>query len=256
MHLTVLGSGAACPPAGGVCSGYLLEDRGVRVLLDCGHGVAAALLERRPDADIDHIIISHMHADHFIDVLPLRFRLTRDMAGLRERRVRLHLPPGGRATFAEVLSAVCFPPDFLENTFTVEEYAAGRSLTLDDGLSEGLTAHFVEGLHYVPGYAVRIEGSRSLVYSGDTAPSEAVAALARGADLMLCEATLDEPEDGPVRGHLTALQAVELARGAGVGRLVLTHFWFDSDREAIHAQAQAAFAGSVAAAYDGMTIEV
>ena len=252
MHLTVLGSGAACPPAGGVCSGYLLEDRGVRVLLDCGHGVAAALLERRPDADIDHIIVSHMHADHFIDVLPLRFRLTRDMAGLAERRVRLHLPPGGRATFAEVLSAVCFPPDFLENTFTVEEYAAGGSLTL----GEGVTARFAEGVHYVPGYAVRIDGSAALVFTGDTAPSDAVTALARGADLMLSEATLDEPEDGPVRGHLTAQQAAQLASEAEVGRLILTHFWFDSDREAMRAQAQRGFAGSVAAAYDGMAIEI
>ena len=252
MHLTVLGSGAACPPAGGVCSGYLLEDRGVRVLLDCGHGVAAALLERCPDADLDHIIVSHMHADHFIDVLPLRFRLTRDMAGLAERRVRLHLPPGGRATFAEVLSAVCFPPDFLENTFIVEEYVAGRSLTL----GEGVTARFAEGVHYVPGYAVRIDGSASLVFTGDTAPSDAVTALARGADLMLSEATLDEPEDGPVRGHLTAQQAAQLAGDAGVERLILTHFWFDSDREAMRAQAQRGFAGSVAAAYDGMTIEV
>ena len=252
MHLTVLGSGAACPPAGGVCSGYLLEDRGVRVLLDCGHGVAAALLERRPDADIDHIIVSHMHADHFIDVLPLRFRLTRDMDGLAERRVRLHLPPGGRATFAEVLSAVCFPPDFLENTFTVGEYAAGGSLTL----GEGVTARFAEGVHYVPGYAVRIDGSAALVFTGDTAPSDAVTALARGADLMLSEATLDEPEDGPVRGHLTAQQAAQLASEAEVGRLILTHFWFDSDREAMRAQAQRGFAGSVAAAYDGMTIEI
>lgn len=252
MHLTVLGSGAACPPPGGVCSGYLLEDLGRRLLLDCGHGAAAALLERRPDADIDHIIISHMHADHFIDVLPLRFRLTRDMAGLPAPTVRLHLPPGGRARFAEVLAAVHFPPDFLENTFIVEEYPPGGALTLADGL----TARFVEGVHYVPGYAVRIDGSRSLVYTGDTAPSENVAALARGADLMLCEATLDEPEDGPVRGHLTALQAVELAHAAGVARLVLTHFWFDSDREAARAEAQAAFAGSVAAAYDGMQIEL
>ena len=252
MHLTVLGSGAACPPAGGVCSGYLLEDRGVRVLLDCGHGVAAALLARRPDVDIDHVIISHMHADHFIDVLPLRFRLTRDMTGLQEQRIRLHLPPGGRATFGEVLSAVCFPPDFLENTFIVEEYAAGGSLTL----GEGLTARFAEGVHYVPGYAVRIEGSASLVFTGDTAPSDAVIALARGADVMLSEATLDEPEDGPVRGHLTAQQAAQLAGGAGVERLVLTHFWFDSDREAMRAQAQRGFAGSVAAAYDGMELKV
>ena len=111
-------------------------------------------------------------------------------------------------------------------------------------------------MHYVPGYAVRIDGSATLVFTGDTAPSDAVTELARGADLMLSEATLDEPEDGPVRGHLTAQQAAQLASEAEVGRLILTHFWFDSDREAMRAQAQRGFAGSVAAAYDGMTIEI
>ncbi len=252
MRLTVLGSGAACPPAGGACSGYLVEAGGQRILLDCGHGVAAALLERQPDAAIDHIIISHMHADHFIDVLPLRFRLTREMAGLPAPRVRLHLPPGGIADFAAVLSAVCFPPDFLSNTFLIDEYSPTAPLELGGGLR----AAFAEGVHYIPCYAVRIDGPRSLVYTGDTAPSEAVAALAAGADLLLSEATLDEPEAGPIRGHLTAVQAAALARAAGVKRLILTHFWFDSDREAFCAAARAEFAGTVAAAYDGMQVEV
>ena len=252
MRLTVLGSGAACPPAGGVCSGYLLEDRGCRVLLDCGHGVAPALLQCRPDADLDHIIISHMHADHFIDVIPLRFRLTRDMSGLDAPRVRLHLPPGGIATFAEVLAAVCFPPDFLSSVFIIDEYAPGAEIPLGNGL----TARFAEGIHYIPGYAVRIDGSRSLVYTGDTAPSDNIGALAQGADLMLSEATLDEPEEGPVRGHLTARQAADLAAAADVQRLILTHFWFDTDREAVCKEAQARFAGTVAAAYDGMQLDL
>ncbi len=251
MRLTVLGSGAACPPAGGICSAYLIEVRGVCILLDCGHGAAGALLEHRPDADIDHIIISHMHADHFIDVLPLRFRLTREMTGLRDRRVQLHLPPGGIAAFADVLRAVCFPADFLSNTFQVCEYAAGSTVALGDGV----TAMFAEGLHYIPSHAVRIDGERSLVYTGDTAPTAEVVELARGADILLSEATLDEPEAGPERGHLTAAQAAELARAAGVERLILTHFWFDTDRAAACAAARAEFAGTVAAAYDGMQVE-
>lgn len=252
MRLTVLGSGAACPPAGGVCSGYLLEDGGLSILLDCGHGVAGALLAARPRVDIGHIVISHMHADHFIDVLPLRFRLTRDMAGLAKPSVRLHLPPGGIAAFAAVLSAICFPPDFLSSTFIVEEYTPGQTIRL----AEGASASFVEGVHYIPGCAVRIDGAKSLVYSGDTAPSERLAAFAAGADLLLCEATLHEPEAGPVRGHLTPRQAAALAAAAGIPRLLLTHFWFDADRTAACREAQNEFAGSVAAAYDGMQIEL
>ena len=73
---------------------------------------------------------------------------------------------------------------------------------------------------------------------------------------MLSEATLDEPEEGPVRGHLTARQAAELAAAANVQRLILTHFWFDTDREAVCKEAQARFAGTVAAAYDGMQLDL
>ena len=250
MRLTVLGSGAACPPAGGASSGYLVEDRGISVLLDCGHGIAAALLTERPDADIDHIIISHMHADHFIDVIALRFRFSRDMAGLPQPALQLHLPPGGREVMAKVLDAVCFPPDFLDNTFTVAEY--GPDAPVD--LGGGLRARFALGVHYVPGWSMRLDGDSSLVYTGDTAPSDAVADLARGADLLLAEATLSEPECGEVRGHLTPAQAAELAREAQVGQLILTHFWFDGDRHEACVAAGTIFDGPVLSAFDGLRI--
>ena len=130
MRLTVLGSGAACPPGGQNSSGYLVETGrddagGRRLLLDCGHGVASALLAVRPQADIDDIWVTHMHADHFIDVLALRFRVSRLLTGVpeAERRITLHLPPGGRAKLEVILAAVSFPADFLDRAFRVREYA-------------------------------------------------------------------------------------------------------------------------------------
>lgn len=250
MRVTVIGSGAACPPAGGNSSGYLVEADGAALLLDCGHGVAAGLLALRPRADIDAVVISHMHADHFIDLLALRFRLCRDLAGPDRRSVRLLLPPGGRAALAQIIRAVCFPPDFIDNTFIVEEY--------DEGGIElaGAALRFARGEHYVPSCAARVEaGGRSLAYTGDTAPSGAIAELARGADALLAEATMSEPETGEVRGHMTPLEAAELARQAGVGRLFLTHFWFDADRAAAAAEARRVFDGAESV-FDGMTIDL
>ena len=251
MRLTILGSGAACAGAGGNSSGYLVEDKGVSVLLDCGHGVASSLLALTQPAEIDHIFVSHMHADHFIDLLPLRFAVTKDMGGLPERRGCLHLPPGGRATLAQVLSAVSFPSDFLETVWNVREYQPGESYTLASGLQVRLAG----GVHYIPGWAIRIDGSSSLTYTGDTAPSDAVCELAAGSDLLLAEATLDEPECGAVKGHLTASQAAELATSAQVGRLMLTHFWFDTDRQAVADQAAPHFQGPVLVASDGLVTE-
>ncbi len=250
MRLTVLGSGAACPPGGGASSGYLVEDRGRRILLDCGHGVASALLAEYPQPDLDAIMISHMHADHFIDLLPLRFRLTRDMNGLPEQQIALYLPPGGSEALQQILAAVCFPLDFFQSVFAIHEYDSSTAVELGDGLQ----ARFAGGVHYIPGWALRIDGSSSLTYTGDTAPSPSVCELAFGSAVLLAEATLDEPEQGPVRGHLTAAQAAELAREARVGRLLLTHFWFDADREAAAETASRIFGGEVAAVYDGMNV--
>jgi ribonuclease BN (tRNA processing enzyme) len=251
MRLTVLGSGAACAGSGGNSSGYLVEDVGLRILLDCGHGVASTLVDMMPPGELDHIFVSHMHADHFIDLLPLRFAVTRQMEGLTERQGYLHLPPGGHEVLAQLLSAVCFPADFFDSVWHVREYHPGKSLEL----SAKLRVEAAGGVHYIPGWAIRINGSSSLTYTGDTAPSEAVRQLAVGSDLLLAEATLDEPECGPVQGHLTATQAADLATTAQVAQLMLTHFWFDADRKAVAEQAALRFRGTVTVANDGLVTE-
>ena len=251
MRLTVLGSGAACAGAGGNCSGYLLEDDGVRVLLDCGHGVASTLIGLTPPESIDQIIISHMHADHFIDLLPLRFAITKDMAGLDAPAGQLHLPPGGIRAMQLLLDAVSFPRSFFDSVWRVSEYRPGEALDL----GANLRARFADGVHYIPVWAVRIDGSSSLTYTGDTAPCAEVRDLAAGSDLLLAEATLDEPECGPVRGHLTAHQAAELAASAGVGKLMLTHFWHDADRADAARAARRRLDIDVLIATDGAVVE-
>lgn len=251
MRLTVLGSGAACAGDGGNCSGYLVEDSDVCILLDCGHGVASTLVGVRSPDEIDHIFISHMHADHFIDLLPLRFAVTKDLAGLSQPCGHLHLPPGGRGALAKLLEAVCFPGDFFDCVWNVCEYQPGAPMELSDGLQ----ARFAVGVHYIPGWAIRIDGSSSLTYTGDTAPSNEICELARGSDLLLAEATLDEPELGPVKGHLTPSQAAELAKAAAVRRVMLTHFWYDADRDVAAQTARAHLDCAVLVAHDGAVIE-
>ena len=252
MRLTVLGSGAACAGEGGNSSGYLIEDAGVRILLDCGHGVASSLVAMMSAAEVAHVFISHMHADHFIDLLPLRFAVTKDMNGLPSPRNCLHLPPGGRDALSHYLAAVSFPDDFFDTVWQVREYQAGETYEL----AAGLRARLAGGVHYIPGWAIRIDGSASLTYTGDTAPSPAICELAAGSDLLLAEATLDEPEDGPVQGHLTATQAAELAQNAAVRRLMLTHFWHDADRELAAQAAKQLLSCSVLVAYDGAVLDL
>lgn len=252
MRLTVLGSGAACAGAGGNSSGYLIEDAGVRILLDCGHGVASSLVGMMPAGELDHIFVSHMHADHFIDLLPLRFAVCKELDGLSRPRGCLHLPPGGRGVLTQLLGAVSFPEDFFDRVWQVREYQPGETYEL----AEGLRARLAGGVHYIPGWAIRIDGSSSLTYTGDTAPSPAICELAQDSDLLLAEATLDEPEDGPVRGHLTATQAAELAKAATVRRLMLTHFWYDADRDLAAQAARQLLSCSVMVAYDGAVLEL
>ncbi len=251
MRLTILGAGAACPPGGQNSSGYLVEDQGHTLLLDCGHGVASALLARRPAFDVQDILISHLHIDHFIDIVALRFRLSRDLDGLRHPTVRLHLPPGGRGRLRQMMTAGEFPPDFLETAFVVQEYSAAAPLRLGP-----LTVRIAEAVHYVRAYGMRVEGSATLAYSGDTAPCDSVVALARDADVFLCEATLAEPEHGAVKGHCTAAQAAIMARQANARALLLTHYWFDADLAAWEAAARREFRGPVAIARDGLVLDL
>ena len=220
MRLTVVGCSPAWPNPGGAQSGYLLDGAG-SALLECGPGVLARLREREGWPAPDAIVITHFHLDHWGDLVPWVWGATylhgRDEA---PRRPELWVQPRGGKLLEQFGSLLGFAEMF-ERTFALREYAPGEPF-----VAGGFSVTAIRVPHYeVEAYALRVsDGSRTLAYSGDSAPSDALVAAARDADLFLCEATLaDGSLDGEPRGHLSLDEALDAHTRAGAGRLLLTH---------------------------------
>ena len=77
MRVTVLGKSPSWQDAGGACSGYLIEEGDTAVLMDCGNGVFSKLRRYRDYVAVDAVVLSHLHADHFLDLVPFIYALTR-----------------------------------------------------------------------------------------------------------------------------------------------------------------------------------
>jgi ribonuclease BN (tRNA processing enzyme) len=119
------------------------------------------------------------------------------------------------------------------------------------------TVTVVPVIHPVDAYAIRVEhDGRTLVYSGDTAPTPALQTIATGADVFLCEAAFLTGRDNPEGLHLTGREAGQAATEAGVGSLIITHVppWGDAARA--RAEAKETYAGPLELATPGMTVEV
>jgi ribonuclease BN (tRNA processing enzyme) len=264
MRLTVLGKSPSWQDAGGACSGYLLEEHGTAVLLDCGNGVFGKLRERIDYVDVDAVVISHLHADHFLDLVPFSYALTyapRQQPVPVDRwpgtdnpaRPELHGPPGARETFRKVVG--CWGNnDLIENAFDLTEYDESSELSIGP-----VRVTFQEVPHYTETFAMRVSsqnGSGEIVYGADSRPTEALTRFATAADLILVEATLPRPERTGERGHLTPAEAGEHARAAGAKRLVLVHISDELDADWARQEAQQAFGGPVEVASEGATFEV
>jgi ribonuclease BN (tRNA processing enzyme) len=240
VRLTVVGCSPAWPNPGGAQSGYLVEGRG-RLLLDCGPGVLARLREREPWPNVDAIAITHFHLDHWGDVVPWVWGSMFRFDGGRPRP-QLWLPPHGR-TLLERFESTLGAPKMFERTFELREYQPRQTFS-----AAGLQVTAIQVPHYViETYGFRVsDGSRTLAYSGDSAPSDELAHLARDADLFLCEATLERGElDGEPRGHLDIDEALAAFEASGAKRLLVTH-----------RPDELPLADGLDRAYDGLELEV
>jgi ribonuclease BN (tRNA processing enzyme) len=265
LRVTVLGAGPSCPNPGGACAGYLFEKGETKLLLDCGPGVLGQLQKYVPYRQLSAVVITHLHPDHFFDLVPFRYGLKYGPYEGEPRRVPLYLPPGGTETLRAVIHPLDPSPTFFSELFQVEEFDPAEKLLVGD-----LTLRFAPVHHYVPTFAVAVEGRGKgmrgrggdtemgrVVFSSDTGPCEELVALAKGAALFLCEATLPTREEYPEeRGHLSAREAGEMAHRAGVKRLVLTHTWGAFDKAYLIAEARAVFGGPVEVAVEGAVYEV
>jgi ribonuclease BN (tRNA processing enzyme) len=259
----VLGKSPSWQDAGGACSGYLIETERTKVLLDCGNGVFAKLRERVDYTELDAVIISHLHADHFLDLVPYAYAL---IYAPKQQPVPVHIwkgtdhparprliaPPGARETFRQVVGA-WGNDDLIESAFRIEEYEAEDEVEVGE-----LRASFHPVPHFVETFAVNVSanGSGNLSYSADTRPGKEIIEAARDADLLLVEATLPRPERTGIRGHLTPEEAGEHAKRAGAKRVVITHISDELGDEWAREEAERGFGGPVEVAHEGAVYEI
>jgi ribonuclease BN (tRNA processing enzyme) len=237
------------------CSAYLIEDGAFAFALDFGTG-AFANIRRYVDYDkLDAVVISHMHADHFLDLIPLRYAI-RYGSKRRPNRLPVWMPPGGIDMLRSMTSVFTGEGkgDFLDEAFELREFDPAAALPIGAG-----RLRFAPTTHFITSFAIRYErNGTSITYSADTAPDARVVELARGTDLFLCEATLlaDEEENGGIRGHSSAKEAGQMAADAGVARLVLTHYSQDATADDLVDGARSIYKGEIAVADDHHVLDV
>ena len=253
MRITVLGKSPSWQDVDGACSGYLVEEQGCRLLIDCGNGVFSKLRRFADYVDVDAVVISHLHADHFLDLVPFSYALTYGPAAARRRGPVLHAPPGARDCFRRVVGA-WGNEDLIENAFDLREYDPAEVLHAGP-----LTMRFQAVPHFVATNAVEVtsaaNGGARFTYGADSSPSDELCAFARDTDLLLIEATLPSPSRRQ-RGHLTAAEAGEHGRRAGARRLVLTHLTDELDARRAEEEAERTFGGPVEIAREGAVYEL
>lgn len=252
-RLVVLGSCGAWPEPGGACSGYVLEYRGYRVVLDLGYGTLSRLLELlgSVSADgLDAVVVTHHHPDHMVDLHAL-FR-----ARWFGRRGASSLPLYSTPEVYAMLVTLEDGDDTeLRQVFDLHPLPAGPYELGPFQLTS------VSLPHFVPNAGVRLSSADFiLAYTGDTGPDRALADLGRDADLYVMEATARDqqastlPSTAVPRMHLRASEAGQAAADAHARRLLLTHFWPGSDRLLSAEAAARVYDGEILVARDGLEI--
>ena len=256
LSLTVLGCSGSYPGPGSACSGYLVRGGGANVVVDLGPGSLANLQQHLDLAELDAVVLTHAHPDHWTDLCGLH-------TAWRYALGREGLQVWGTASGRELAVAI----------------TGGLAPTVDwrdlDGSSllvvGGLCFTFAPTVHYVETYAVRVDGPAGevLVYSADTGPAWNLDGLTSGSavfagraeadravDLLVCEATGLVGDEAPDFLHLSARQAGVLAASSGARRLLLTHLWPGNDPEDHRREAAGAYGGPVEIAVTNQRYDV
>jgi ribonuclease BN (tRNA processing enzyme) len=242
LSLTILGCSGSYPGPGRAASGYLVQTDAVNLWLDAGVGTFAELQQHIEPSDIDAIVLTHAHVDHWLDIAPAHTALAHffDRTGVpvyaTARTRELALPITGGAG---------------DDTYDWTTIDASSQLQIGD-----VAVRFAQTDHPPETLAVRLDcEGRTLVYSADTGSAWSLTSLGDGIDLALVEAGLP-PEREDEFQHLTGRQAGAMARAAGVARLVVTHVAPGSDPEQQRRDAEAAFGAPVEVATPHARYEV
>lgn len=233
LSLTVLGCCGTYAGPGGACSGYLLRSGTTTIWVDCGPGTLANVQRHVALTDLDAVVVTHSHGDHWLE-LPVLFNALRYGVGAADLALRVLWT----ARTAELMATVSGKD--LAPTLRPEVVSDGATARVGD-----IELRFSRTDHPVETLAVRADaGGRSIAYSADTGAAWALSRLGAGIDLAVLEATLDEDEAGRVQ-HLTGRQAGRLASEAGAASLLLTHLTPGTDPDRRADEAAEAYAGPI-----------
>lgn len=251
MRLVILGSGTCVPSGSRNSSGYWVEFGSRRIRLDCGAGTVHAMARcGLAWESLTHQVITHFHIDHVGELPALLFAFKYGRATPRSLPLELVGPAGLPALVDSYIEI--YKMELLEQEFPVSfrELAPGDLLDLGEGgaLRTAKTPHTPESL------AVRVDfGGSSVCYTGDTAPSDDLVDLFRGASVLVAECSFVEDNRGTK--HLVADEVAEMARAASVRHLVATHSYFDPVAERLAERLAKNFEGRITIAHDGLVVD-
>lgn len=224
MRLSILGCSGPYPAAGGATSGYLVEDGDVSILVDCGSGVLSNLMARQDPAALTAVCLSHLHYDHACDMLPLQYYLMNT-----GRKLPVYIPGEDESPMRALLNAPMYD---------VREYE--EEMTLGN-----ITVTQMKTSHPVPCRALRFAcKGKTLVYTGDAAEGESLVEFCRGADILLADGAFMEKQWHEKAPHMSAKRAAQLAKDAGVKRLLITHLPPSNVPALLQDEARSVFANS------------
>jgi ribonuclease BN (tRNA processing enzyme) len=242
--LVPVGVGAAYARPGEAQSCYLVRAGGTAVALDLGAGALNGLQRHVAPEELTAIVITHLHADHCIDLLALRVYMAFGPGA--GRTVRVLGPPRLR----ERLAAFAGPDDWQALRFEELAGAAGER-----ELGGGVALRYRQVPHLPPTFALRVEaGEGAVCFGADCADNDELPVLAAGADVLVCECSFGADEVPAGVPHLNGAQAGRIAARAGARRLLLTHCFPEHDRDAALAAAAAEFPGSATWAVQGQAV--
>lgn len=242
MNVTVIGCWGGYPKVNEASSGYLFEEAGFKLLVDCGSGVLSHMQNHIQPEQLDAVLLSHYHPDHVADIGVLQHAL---LIGRHLGKEISTLPIYGHQEDETGFAAL-----------TYKDLTAGQAYHPSDKLTIGpFTVEFLQTVHPVPCYAMKISNHRqSVVYTADSAYQEEFIPFIKGSSLLLCESNFYSGMDGQSAGHMTSSEAGRLARLAGVNTLVLTHLPQFGDLRKLKEEAEEEFHGTVLLAEENLEI--
>lgn len=250
MRLTVIGAGPAysdLPGSAGAC--YLVEAGGQSLVLDLGHGAFSGLVRRIEPVELQAVLVSHLHPDHFIDLVPLRHYLRYQR--VPAERVRVIAP----RALPDRLDGLHGTKEFCRASLDIEALRPG---VIQVG---GFTVEAASVFHDGDSYAFRVSRTDSptgsgLVYTGDCGRADDVRPLIHPGDALLAEVSFGPGPADPKAAHLDGPMVGRLAAATGVSRVLLTHLLMGCDAGATIASVRARFDGPVELAEPGFEVSI